>query len=125
MRVLLAGLLLAAPLSAARAEDKIDPKLLLGKWELAPGTGKAAEAGLALEFLPGGKAKAEFRLAGMTDKVDGTYTIDGNKVRLTTKDPGGRENVSVITVLALSEAELVASEDGQPKQTYRRAKAKK
>jgi uncharacterized protein (TIGR03066 family) len=123
MRVVFAALVLAAASTGLRADDKIDPKQLLGKWELVPGKGKGDDAGITMEYLADGKVKGEFRLAGMTDKMEGTYKIDGNKVRLTTKDKG-RENTSVITVISLSDTEMVVSEDGQPKQTYRRVKDK-
>ena len=123
MRVVVAALALVAVSTGLRADDKMDPKQLLGKWELVSGKGKGDDAGITLEYLAEGKVKGELRIAGMTDKMDGTYKIDGNKIRLTTRDKG-RENTSVITVLSVSETEMVVSEDGQPRQTYRRVKDK-
>jgi uncharacterized protein (TIGR03066 family) len=123
MRVVIAALVLVAASTGLRADDKIDPKQLLGKWELVPGKGKGDAVGITLKYLADGKLKGELRLGGMTDKMEETYKIDGNKIHLTTRDKG-RENTSVITVISLSENEMVVSEDGQPRQTYRRVKSK-
>ncbi|MBX9626268.1 MAG: TIGR03066 family protein [Gemmataceae bacterium] len=116
---------LVAAASAAGADDKpekIDAKKLVGKWEPADAP-KGAKA--VIEFTKDGKVKVEVEFGGQTQKFDGTYKLDGNKLSLTRKK-GDKDDTDVMTVTKLTDDEMVMEEDGKKKsETLKRIKEKK
>ena len=118
MRTLLGcALVLGMAGAVAAADDKIDAKKLLGKWE-------NKEQKFTVEFLKDGKVS----IAGGPDgslKADGTYKMDGNKLVLTVKF-GDDEKKMTRTVSKLTDAELVSKDDESGKEdTLTRVKDKK
>jgi uncharacterized protein (TIGR03066 family) len=124
MRAAFAGLILVALLFPATAGEKIDPDLLVGTWELQPKGEEKLAGGLTISYTPDGKMTGEVRVGKESLRVEGTYTVAGDQIRLRFKD-GEKEVESVVTVSRLTATVLVASDDGRPAETYRKMSAKK
>ena len=113
MRAILAGLAMAvltvaAGGFAAAKDEKIDGKLLIGKW-----TPEDKEKGLVIEFAKGGKLSVT---AGEAFKLEGTYKLDGNKLTMKVKF-GEDEKTKVRTVYSLTKDKLVSADEGGKKDT--------
>jgi uncharacterized protein (TIGR03066 family) len=107
MRVIFGlGLALALAFGAAaedKKDEKIDGKLLVGKWELvkpAFATGKAT-----IEFRGDGKLLLAFSLDEINGTTDGTYKLEGNKMTQILTSGDGKEK-RVVTVTKLTEDAL-------------------
>jgi len=103
----LTGLALAAALAApAGADDRKDAPLdaakLLGKWEPAE---PAKDARTVLEFDKGGKAALTVRFENSTARLEGTYTLDGDRLTVVLK-AGPKEERTAFTVRKLTDAVL-------------------
>src|SRR6476660_6078075 len=75
----LVSLLLLAPI-AALPDDKIDGKLLIGKWQ-AEKPPEGVEK-VVIEYLKEGKLAVEVDAQAGKQKFDGTYTLEGNKLNV-------------------------------------------
>ena len=120
MRALLScavGLLLVV--STAKADDKIDAKMLIGKWtpkDIPP------VAKIEVELTADGKVIMSVEFAGKKDKAEGTYKIDGNKLTVTIAGPGGKEEKDEMTVLTLNDSELVTKDSKGKTETMKKVK---
>ena len=109
MRAVLVGVaaaVLVAVLGGAadgRQPEKIDAKLLVGKWT-PKDEGKKDD--FVVEFTKDGKVTVAF--GGKDDKAEGTYSLDGNKLTLKMKF-GDKEKNQTRTVHSLTKTELVSS----------------
>src|SRR6476620_8976006 len=109
MRVILGiGLLLAlvsVALGDDKKEDKIDGKLLVGKWELvepALATGK-----LVVEYKADGKLIMEVTVAKTTGTDEGEYKLEGNTLtQYRIGDNGKKEVTAVRTITKLTAESL-------------------
>jgi uncharacterized protein (TIGR03066 family) len=128
MRLIL-GLALAAVMGlvagAAAGQDdkkdaKIDGKKLVGRW--TPKDAKK-EAGLVIEFAKEGKLILSVDIAGKTEKVEGTYKLDGNKLSMAIKF-GEKENKETMTILRLTDEELETEDSNNKRDTLVRVKSK-
>ena len=100
MRTLLGfGLVLGLAGITAAADEKIDAKKLLGKWE-------HKDMQFFVTFLKDGKVTVE----GGDLKADGTYKVEGNKILLTVKF-GDKEKKMSRTVTKLTDTELTSTDD--------------
>ncbi|HVK15084.1 MAG TPA: lipocalin family protein [Gemmataceae bacterium] len=124
MRSAFAGLILVTLLFPASAGEKIDPDLLVGTWELQPKGKEKLAGGLTIKYTADGKMTGEIYVGKESLKVEGTYTVVGDQIRLRIKD-GGQDVESVVTVSRLTATEMVASDDGRPSETFRKSSAKK
>lgn len=111
----LAVLFLAGGLSA---DEKIDAKKLIGKWEK---TGDGP--GFVIEFKDGGKIVVEPN-EKKGEKFEGTYKVDGNKLEMAVK-VGEGEHKMVRTISKLTDDELTSKDEGGKEDTIKRVKAKK
>jgi uncharacterized protein (TIGR03066 family) len=102
---------------ASAADDKIDAKKLVGKWQPTE-KGKM----VVMEFTKDGKFQVT---TGKKDEdIGGTYAVDGNKVTVTLKF-GTMEIKEVLTVSVLSDTELTYTpESKKTAETYTRVKDK-
>ena len=101
---------------AKKDKDAIDAKKLVGKWEaqkLPLGTG-------LVEFTKDGKLTVTFTFGGKTDKVEGTYKLDGNKLSVDFKD---RKDTSTVT--KLTDEELAIKHEKGMEEAFKRLKDKK
>ncbi len=104
MRMLLGCALAGLMVATAQADDKVDAKRIIGKWEPSEKKEK-----LVIEFTKDGKVI----MTG--DKKDetptGTYTVDGNKMTVTLKFMG-KERTDVLTITKLTDTELSTKHEG-------------
>jgi uncharacterized protein (TIGR03066 family) len=120
MRAILAGaavavLVVAVGGSAVGQDEKIDGKLLIGKW-----TPEDKEKGLVIEFAKDGKLSVT---AGEGLKLEGSYKLEGNKLTLKVKF-GDDEKAKVRTVHSLTKDKMVSSDEGGKKDTLLRVTSK-
>jgi uncharacterized protein (TIGR03066 family) len=104
---------------AGAADDKIDAKKLIGKWEPAKAD-KDAPA-FVLEFADKGKFSVSFTVDGKPMKVEGTYKVDGNKVEVTMTF-NGKEVKETHTVTKLTDDEMVSKDSKGKEETLKRVK---
>lgn len=99
-------LLLATVCTAAAFQDKIDGKLLIGKWEP-----EKAPPGLklVLEFLKEDKLKIEAEVQGKQEKMEGTYKLEGDKLTINLNREG-KEITQKLVVVKLTDKEAIMKE---------------
>jgi uncharacterized protein (TIGR03066 family) len=122
MRAVLVGmasavLMAAVGGSAVGQEEKVDGKLLIGKWEPKMKEGKD----FTVEFTKDGKMIFSI---GAELKVEGTYKLTGNKLSYTMKF-GGEEKTESRTINSLSKTELTSTDEKGKKDTIVRVGDKK
>ena len=101
--------------STVRSEDKPDyAKLIVGKWEVTKSDPGTVPVGAIIEFTKDGKLKASIN----TDTVEGTYTLDGDKI----KTKIGDQAKETITIFKISETEMSTTDKDDKKVVLKRAK---
>jgi uncharacterized protein (TIGR03066 family) len=101
----------------AGADDKIDAKKLVGKWE--PKSEEKKESKMVIEFVKDGKLTVT---ADKDFKIDGKWKLDGNKLTLEMK-VGENEIKDTVTITKLTDDELIGESDSKKqKQTFLRVK---
>jgi uncharacterized protein (TIGR03066 family) len=123
MRVLLGiGLMLGVACAVAAADETIDVKKLIGKWE-PKDTDKAGK--FVVEFGKDGKVGVSGSVGGTEISAKGTYKVDGNKLIMKMEFMGKEKSMTRI-VSKLTDTELVSKQEGSEKEdTMVRVKAKK
>jgi uncharacterized protein (TIGR03066 family) len=114
LAVLIAGVGLAA-------DEKIDAKKLVGKWEPKK---KNENGSFVIEFTKDGKLTFTASGGGKEVKGDGTYKLDGNKLEMTTKF-GDMERKMTRTINKLTDTELVSTDEKGKEDTLVRIKGEK
>jgi uncharacterized protein (TIGR03066 family) len=104
---------------ASAADEKIDAKKLLGKWELAKPDPKAPK--MVLEIMDKGKFTMTVELNGKSNKVDGTYKVDGNKIEIE-MNIGGNVMKDTLTITKLTDTEMVSKDSKGMVETLKRVK---
>jgi uncharacterized protein (TIGR03066 family) len=94
---------------AAAQDEKVDGKLLVGKWVPKDKDGKE----LTIEFIKTGRVTIT---GGPGFAIGGTYKLGGNKLSLTMRFEGD-ENTTVRTVNSLTKSELVTTDEKGKKDT--------
>jgi uncharacterized protein (TIGR03066 family) len=89
-------------------DDKIDAKLLVGKWE--PDKLPDTVVQWTLELLVDKKVALEIRTIGENHRFEGTYEMDGSTLILTLESNGARQ-IQKRKVVKLTEKELVTKDD--------------
>jgi len=110
-------LILSLSGAIALAQEKLDPKKLLGKWE--PVDSKLTN--LTLEFLDKGRWTLTVDIMGKTEKAEGTYKLDGNKLEVTISF-AGQEQKELLTVKKLTDTEFVTTDSKGKDEAFRRKK---
>ncbi len=117
MRVfMIVGVLLTSPNLVGGADEKIDVKKLLGKWDLA-------KQELVIEFAAKEKITVYATLGGKIEKAEGTYKVDGNKIEVTMSF-GGKEEKQTFTVSKMTDEEIVGKDSKGKEGTLKRIKPK-
>lgn len=112
---------LAAGAAGTAADDKIDTKKLLGKWE--PKDAKK-DVKIVLEFAKDGKLVVTSPGPEKESRLEGTYKLDGNKLTLHLK-VGDQEVKDTVTITRLTDDEMEGESDGKKgKQAFTRVKPK-
>jgi uncharacterized protein (TIGR03066 family) len=94
----------AAVNPAATNEDKI-----VGVWELAKGD--KMPPGTTFEFTKDGKMKVSMKVQDKTMNMEGTYEVEGDKLKNAGKGPDGKEQKETDTILKLTDAEMVLKDE--------------
>jgi uncharacterized protein (TIGR03066 family) len=95
-------------------KDKVDLKKLMGKWE--PKDGK-----IVIEFADKGKLVMTVDFGGKSEKIEGTYKLDGNKLDVVINFMG-KEQKETLTVKTLTDSELVTTDSKGKDETLKRKK---
>jgi uncharacterized protein (TIGR03066 family) len=105
MRALMGVALVVGLVAAGSAagQEKVDAKKLVGKWDL---TTAPPGAKMVIEMTKDGKAVMTVEAGGKKETMEGTYKVDGNKLTVTTKLPGGKEDKDEMTITKLTDDEL-------------------
>ena len=90
----------------ARAGDKAGK--LVGKWEMTKGD----VVGLTAEFSKDGKLKVSVTRGGKTETKEGTYKLDGDTLKITSKR-GDMDRTESFKVKKLADNELVLEDKGK------------
>lgn len=115
---LLVSVLLLAP-STSLVEDKIDGKLLIGKWQPEK---QPEQFKLTIEYLKDNKLVVELEAGGDKQKGEGTYKLDGNKLEVKVEVLGQEHNVKY-TIKKLTDSEMVTyDEDKKEERTSKKVK---
>jgi len=107
-------LAVAIPAGFAAEDKKTDeyPKLIVGKWEITK-AGGSAPAGTTLDFSKDKKVTMELSVGDEKLKVEGTYTIEKDKLTLKFKfGDAEMEEELQITKLTDTDMELKDKDDG-------------
>ena len=115
---LLVSLLLLSP-SPSLVEDKIDGKLLIGKWEAEKPPEGVEKA--VVEYLKDGKLSVEVEAQGQKHKFEGTYKLEGNKLNVKI-DINGNEQEQKRIIAKLTDTELVTMDDEKMERKYKKVK---
>jgi uncharacterized protein (TIGR03066 family) len=87
--------------SLAHADEKIDKAKLTAKWKLVKSSEKSAPIGATVEFTKDGKLILTVEQNGNTDKIEGTYTLEGDKINAMLKK-GDQQKEDVLKIKSLS-----------------------
>jgi uncharacterized protein (TIGR03066 family) len=99
--------------TTARADEKDYAKLIVGKWEVTKADAGSVPPGAVIEFTRDGKVTISAKKDDTEIKREGTYTVDGSKVKLTLKRDD-KERTQALTIVKASDTELsVEGEDGK------------
>ena len=114
LRIGLAVLLLLG-VTAVRAYDEkdLDKDKLVGTWEVTKG--ETLELGSTCEFTKDGKLTFVIKEKGQTNKLEGTYKIDGQAFKATLKF-GDKEATQTLKVPTLTDTELVMVDENGKKE---------
>ncbi len=107
---------------AGAADEKIDAKKLVGKWE--PSKPEKDGPKMVLEIAEKGKFTLHVTFAGKTEKVDGTYKLDGNKLEVEMTFMGKTEK-ETLTIVKLTDTEMVSKDSKGKEDTMNRVKEAK
>jgi uncharacterized protein (TIGR03066 family) len=103
----------------ALADDKIDAKLLVGKWDL---TDAKKGQSLMLEFQAGTKIVVQVVEAGKEVKLEGTYKVtEGDKMEVVLKFMG--DDIKELLIIKKLTADELLTEDSKGKsETFKKKK---
>jgi uncharacterized protein (TIGR03066 family) len=123
MRVLVgfvAVLLLAAYTGHVAAQEKIDAKKLIGKWQPAD---SAKGVDVTLEFTDKGKMIIAIALGDKSEKIEGTYKLTGDQLEMVMSF-GGKEQKETVTLTKLTDEEMAGKSKDGKEEKFKRVKAK-
>ena len=120
MRAILGCALAVVLTASAGADDKevaVEAKNLIGKWSAK------TQKGTVIEFAKDGKLTVTFGAAEKVMAAEGTYALDGNKLKMTIK-VGGAEKSDTVTISRLTATEMVGKNEAGKEDTLVRIKDK-
>ncbi len=122
MRTLLGfGIVLALACGATAADEKIDGKKLVGKWE--PKEAKKGEA-MVMEFTKDGKITVVGDMGGKEVKIEGTYKLDGDKLSFVLKFMD-IEIKETVTITKLTDTEMEGKDKDGKAEGFKKVVPKK
>jgi uncharacterized protein (TIGR03066 family) len=102
------------------ADDKIDKAKLTAVWKLVKSDEPAPKDATA-EFTKDGKLIVQFEMDGKPEKLEGTYTLEGNKITAILKK-GDNEDKDVLTITTLTDDKLVIENRNGKKHEFEKVK---
>ena len=117
----LAGCLVLGLTAIGQADDKKEPtnkEKIVGIWE--PTKGELPK-GSTVEFTKDGKLKVVVKIEDKSITLEGTYTVDGDKVKTVLKDEG-QERKEDLKIKTLNDKELVLVDDKGMAEEFKRKK---
>lgn len=123
MRIIAASLLAIFVSSFAFAEEKIDPKLIVGKWTMEKPKGFEKDPGsMEVEFFPDGTLKIDLKFGDSALKIDGKYTLEGDSLKVVTKQ-NNKEETKTSKITKLTDKNLSLTHPDQKREDkFTRAK---
>ena len=123
LRMVLAAFVMAGLSTAVVAQEKKadNKKLIVGKWEAVKVDADTLPKGSVVEFLADGKLKVSMKMDGKEEKMDGSYTLDGDTFNFTMKVMD-MEFKQKITIKKLDDKELVTTDPDGKGVTFERKK---
>lgn len=108
-QLLVLSFVMLAVCTASAFDEKIDSAKLIGKWapeKVPPGLK------IVMEFAKDNKIKLDVDFQGKSEKVEGTYKLEGDAFSMTlSKD--GQEKTQKLKVVRLNDKELVFKEESK------------
>jgi len=95
--------IVAVGIAAAEEKKEIDKTKLIGKWKVVKAEG--VPPGTIIEFMKDGKFVVSIDMDGNKITLDGTYSIEGDKLHTTMK-LGEKENKNTDTLKTLTAEKL-------------------
>ena len=111
VRTLLSGLLLVAVVgcggsSTTKPSEASNKDKIVGTWEVS----KGEPAGGTVDFAKDGKMKMTMKMGDKAMSMDGTYAVEGDNLKVTMKEPDGKESSETMKIAKLTDKELVTEE---------------
>jgi uncharacterized protein (TIGR03066 family) len=96
----------------AHADEKsVDKAKLVGKWKMVKIDGKVPPVDSFLEFTKDGKLVFTFEKDGKSDKVESTYSIEGDKITVVVKK-GDNQDKNTETISLAGDKLTITKRDG-------------
>jgi uncharacterized protein (TIGR03066 family) len=121
LRLLAGWVLWATLVPAVEAKADISKDKLAGVWEVVKADQGALPVGSTVEFSKDGKAKVTHIRDGKETTVEGSYSLDGEKLTVKLKHDE-KEVEHVITVKKLTDTEFVAVNEKSKTAEFKRKK---
>ena len=109
MRVLCSVLAVGLLGLPAQAQEKKNAEKIVGTWVVSKS--KEIPPGTTLEFTKDGKVKVMVKVGEMTINVEGTYKVEGNSFKITTKGPDGKDKTETVKIKELTDKKLVTENE--------------
>ncbi len=123
VRTVVAVLVAAGLTASGRAADKADlKKQLLGKWEAVTADEGALPKGSTVEMTKDGKLKVVSKRGDQEMSHDGTYAVEGDTIKVTTKTADGQERSFKVKIDKISATEMETSTEQGKKNTFKKVK---
>jgi uncharacterized protein (TIGR03066 family) len=122
MRMILVcvAILALAYTASAAGQAKIDPKLLVGKWEIVPDKDKKEKPpAMVIEFTADGKVSLTVSDGGKESRVEGTYKLDADMLAVSLKI-SDKEVKETLMVKKLTTTELITEDSKKKTETLRK-----
>ena len=108
--------------AGTRAEP-LDKAKLVGTWEFVKSTEKKSPPpGSTVEFTKDGKLKMSTKAGKQSITTEGTYSVDGDTLKIVTEGPDGKDDTRTMKIIRLTDKELVTEPPDETSTTELRKK---
>src|SRR5262249_32441196 len=111
LRLMGAGVIVCVLTVGIRAEEKDNPKLVVGQWKVVRASPGTFPLGTVLDLSKEDKAKVIGKRDGKEFIHAGTYEVDGAKIIITVKVKGEKQK-HTLTITKISDTEMVNEHGG-------------
>jgi uncharacterized protein (TIGR03066 family) len=124
LRLIAAGFLMLGIVAGVRGEDKagVSKEKLVGTWEVVKAEEPPPPVGAVIEFGKDGKMKVTHKKDDKDATIEGTYTVEGDKLNVVVK-VDGNEVKHTVTIKKLGANEMTAENDGGKAIEFKRKKS--